>query len=76
MVRLKVKEVAATKGISQRKLSLRSGVDINTVRKIFRNPYSIITTETLDRLAKILAVDVSELLESVPDDSYDSAEIP
>lgn len=67
MVRLKIKEVAETKGISQRQLSLRSGVDINTVRKIYRQPYSIVTTETLDKLAKILNVDASELIESVPD---------
>jgi DNA-binding Xre family transcriptional regulator len=73
MVRLKIKEVAASKGISQRQLSLRSGVDINTVRRIHRNPYTIVTTETLDKLARVLKVDVSELIESTPDtDETDS----
>lgn len=67
MIRLRVKEVAQAKGVSQRQLSLRSGVDINTVRKIFRNPQSIVTTETLDKFARVLGVDASELLESVPD---------
>lgn len=68
MIRLKVREVAAQKGFSQRKLSLRSGVDIRTVQRIFRDPTRIVTTETLDRLAKTLGVDASELIESVPDE--------
>ena len=67
MVRLKIKEVAQQKGMSQRRLSLRSGVDINTVRKVFQHPTSIVTTETLDKFAKVLGVDASELIESVPD---------
>lgn len=68
MIRLKVKEVANQKGISQRQLSLRSGVDIRTVQRIFRDPTRIVTTETLDKFAKVLGVDASELIESVPDD--------
>ena len=66
MFRLKVKEVAQAKGISQRQLFLRSKVDITTIRKVFHNPYTVITVETLDRLAMVLEVDVSELIESVP----------
>jgi DNA-binding Xre family transcriptional regulator len=66
--RLKVKEMAERKGISQRQLFLRSSVDIRIVRKIFRNPHTVITVETLERLAKVLEVDVSELIESVPDE--------
>lgn len=68
MVRLRVKEVAQQKGISQGKLSRSADVDIKTLQKIYRNPTSIVTTETLDRLAKALGVDVRELLESVPDE--------
>lgn len=67
MVRLKIKEVAQQRGMSQRRLSLRSGVDINTVRKVFQHPFSVVTTETLDKFAKVLGVDASELIESVPD---------
>ena len=68
MVRLKIKEVAETKNISQRKLSRLSGVDIKNIQRIYRNPTSIVNTETLDKLAKVLGVDVRDLLESVPDD--------
>lgn len=67
-VRLKVRDVAARKGISQRKLSMRSGVDINAVRRIFRDPFASIKTETLGKLACVLEVDVSELIESAPDE--------
>jgi transcriptional regulator with XRE-family HTH domain len=72
MIRLKVKEVAKEKGISQRQLSLRSGVDIRTVQRIFRDPTRIVTTETLDKFAKVLGVDASELIESVPNDAADN----
>jgi DNA-binding Xre family transcriptional regulator len=64
-VRLKVKEVATRKGISQRQLSIRSGIEIKNIQRIMRNPYSNVTTETLDKLAKVLGVDASELIESV-----------
>jgi DNA-binding Xre family transcriptional regulator len=75
MIRLKVKEIAASKGISQRKLSIRSEVDIKTIQKIYRHPTSIVTTETLDKLAKVLNVDASELIESVPDTNTESKNV-
>jgi DNA-binding Xre family transcriptional regulator len=68
LYRLKVKEIAGLKGISQRQLFLRSGVDIRTVRRIFQHPDAVVTVETLAKLAKVLEVDVSELIESVSDD--------
>jgi transcriptional regulator with XRE-family HTH domain len=67
MFRLKVKEVAQEKNISQRQLFLRSSVDIKIIRNIFRDPHTVVTIETLTRLAKVLGVDVSKLIESVPD---------
>lgn len=75
MVRLKVKEVAVAKGISQRRLSLRSGIDINTIRKIFQHPTTANpTVDTLGKIADILGVDVSNLLESVDDTTADGPE--
>jgi DNA-binding Xre family transcriptional regulator len=73
MIRLKVKEIAAAKGISQRKLSIRSEVDIKTIQKIYRYPTSIVTTETLDKLATVLEVDASELIESIPNTTKDTS---
>lgn len=68
MIRLRVKEVAQQKGISQGKLSRNSDVDIKTLQKIYRLPTSIVTTETLDKLATALGVDARELIESVADE--------
>ena len=75
MFRLKVKEVAQEKGMSQRQLFLRSGVDITTIRKVFRDPHTVITVETLTRLAKVLGVDVSRLIENDPNE-VDNAPTP
>jgi DNA-binding Xre family transcriptional regulator len=66
--RLRVKEVANRKGISLTKLSQRSEVAYNTVRRIWREPYTDVTLSTLQRLANVLGVDVNELIESVPED--------
>lgn len=68
MFRLRVKEVAQQKGISQRQLVIRSGLDIRVVQRIVRNEKANILTTTLGRLAEALQVDVSELIESVYDD--------
>ncbi|HEX6553943.1 MAG TPA: helix-turn-helix transcriptional regulator [Ktedonobacteraceae bacterium] len=35
---------------------------------IWRDLYKIVTTETLDKIAKVLGVDISELVETVPDE--------
>jgi len=66
VIRLNIKQIAKARGISQRKLSLRSGVDIKTVQKIYRHPTTIVTTETLDKLSKVLNVDASLLIASIP----------
>jgi DNA-binding Xre family transcriptional regulator len=71
MIRLKVKEVAETKKMSMRKLVRESGIAYNTLRTIYRDPYRQVSTATLDRLAKALDVDASELLESVEDEKDD-----
>lgn len=67
MIRLKVKEVAQAKGVSQSKLGRLADVDVRTMRRIFREPTASVTTTILDRIAKALEVDVRELLESIPD---------
>jgi transcriptional regulator with XRE-family HTH domain len=66
VIRLKVKEVAKAKGISQLKLGRLADVDTGTMRRIYQNPYTSITLPVLDRIATALGVDASELIESVP----------
>jgi len=72
MIRLRVKEVAQQKGMSQRQLVLRSGLDIRIVQRVLRNSNTNVTLATLDKLAKALGVDAVELIESVPDDKPDA----
>ncbi len=65
--RLKVKEIAKQKGVSQRRLFFLSEVDLGTIQKIFRDPTSAnITMQTLDKLSTALEVDISLLIESDP----------
>jgi DNA-binding Xre family transcriptional regulator len=66
MIRLKVKEVARAKNISQGKLSRLSEVNITTIQLIYRKPTEAnITLHTLDRLATALGVRAEELIETV-----------
>ena len=68
MIRLRVKEVAQEKGFSQGRLSRVANIDENTLKRIYRDPYAIITTETLAKLAKALGVSSAELIEDVPEE--------
>lgn len=70
MIRLKVREVAAAKGMGMRKLAKNAEIAYNTLRTIYRDPYRPVTTITLDKLAQALGVDASELIESVSE--YDA----
>lgn len=71
MIRLKIKEVARSKGISQLKLGRMADVDTERMRRIFRygdSEHINLTLIVLDRIARALGVDASELIESVPDE--------
>lgn len=63
MIRLRVKEVAKSKGFSMGKLQRDADIAYNTVKRIFHNPYYITTTETLDKLAGALGVHPCDLFE-------------
>jgi transcriptional regulator with XRE-family HTH domain len=65
MIKLRVREVLEEKGMSMNKLSQRSEVSYNIVKEIVRNPFRIVTTETINRLAKALGVPTTALIEDV-----------
>jgi len=52
--------------LTQGGLSRKADIDVKTLRRIFRNPTEIVTTETLNKLAIALNVDASLLIESDP----------
>jgi len=65
--RLRIKELAKEQGLSMTKLHQRSEVAYGTIRKIFRDPFTVVNSDTLTRLAETLRVPIQELVESVPD---------
>lgn len=71
MIRLKVKELAQARGISQLRLGRLADIDTERMRKIYKygdSAHINLTLVSLDRIAKALGVDASELIESVPDE--------
>ncbi len=72
-VRLRVREVAMEKGIGMGKLQRTADVAYNTVKRMFRDPYYITTTETLGKIARALGVPPGELIEEVPDQAHSAA---
>ena len=68
-VRLRVKEIARKKGFSMGKLQREANVAYNTVKRMYKDPYYITTTETLGKLAKALGVPPGELIEEIPESS-------
>lgn len=66
MIRLKIKEIARSKKISQGKLSRLSEVNLTTIQLIYRKPTEAnITLHTLDRLARALGVNAEDLIETI-----------
>ena len=68
MLRLKVKELAESKGINQGKLSRMADVGYSTIRRVFDDPHYFVSFTTLERIAKALSVPALDLLEEVPDE--------
>lgn len=69
MIRLKVKEAAKARGISLNKLSRMADMDYKTVRRMANEPNRYVDLETLDKIALALKCDVSELVETVQENS-------
>jgi len=67
-VKLRIREVAQSKGMSMTRLHTKSEVSYNTIRRIFRDPFVEVTTTTLGRLAEALGVPTYQLIEDVLDD--------
>lgn len=59
-------EVAEERGVSLRQLALRAGVTEPRVRAIAHNRGGNVTVLTLEKLALVLGVPVSELLTTTP----------
>jgi transcriptional regulator with XRE-family HTH domain len=67
MLKLKVRQIAESKGFNQSTLSRAADVPINTIRRIWRNPYYEVRLSTLNKIAATLGVPATDLFEEVPD---------
>jgi DNA-binding Xre family transcriptional regulator len=65
MFRLRIKEVAESKGYNISTLSRASDVPFNTLRRAWRNPNYEIKLATLHKIAKTLGVATSDLIEDL-----------
>jgi DNA-binding Xre family transcriptional regulator len=63
MVRLKIKEVAQAKGYTMNSLSRASDISFNTIKRLWKTPYSGVSVATLHKIAKALQVEINELTE-------------
>jgi transcriptional regulator with XRE-family HTH domain len=73
MRRLRVKEVAQARGFTQARLHRAADINIKTIQAIWNNPQHDASLNTLDKLAKVLGVPVTELIEDVPEDQPSAA---
>jgi DNA-binding Xre family transcriptional regulator len=67
MRRLRVREVAQSKGIGMAKLSRMADLSYRTVQSVWHNPQHDVSFFTLDKIAKALDVPVTALIEDVPE---------
>lgn len=71
MARLRIREVAESKGISMGLLQRRANVTMKVVQNVWRNPYHDISFSTLIKLASALDVPVTALIDDeVQDDDF------
>lgn len=68
MFRLKIKEVAESKGYNMSTLSREADVPFNTIRRAWKNPQYEIKLATLNRIAKTLGVTTADLIEDLPEE--------
>jgi len=63
MLKIKVREIAESKNINQAQLSRIADVPINTIRRIWRDPYYEVRLSTLNKIAIALGVPATALFE-------------
>ena len=68
MRRLRIKELAEQRGLTQSKLMRMADLNMKTVQGLYREPYRInVAYLTLEKIAKALDVSIDALFEEVED---------
>jgi transcriptional regulator with XRE-family HTH domain len=65
--RLKVREIAEQQGWTQSKLQRAADVNSRTMSGIWHDPYRRVTYEVLIKIARVLNIEVTALVEEEPD---------
>jgi DNA-binding Xre family transcriptional regulator len=65
-IRIKLRELAQQKGVSQSRLSRLADLNVGMIQRIYHDPYTNITLSTLEKLARALRVELAELIELDP----------
>jgi DNA-binding Xre family transcriptional regulator len=65
LLKLRVKEVAMARGFNQSSLSRASDVPLDTIRRIWRNPYYEVRLSAINKIASALGVSAKDLFEEV-----------
>jgi DNA-binding Xre family transcriptional regulator len=65
--RLRVKEVAESKNFNMSSLSRASNISFNTIKRLWTHPYEGAKIDTLLKIARVLDVQVTELIEELED---------
>lgn len=68
MIKNHVNYYRRLRGLSQGQLSRLANVDEKSIQRLSHDPYAYCSTETLDKIADALGVDVSRLISSVNTD--------
>jgi len=63
MQRLRVKEIAQSKGLTMAKLSRMADINLKTLQAIYRDPYRDVAYSTLSKIAKALEVPITDLVD-------------
>lgn len=67
MIKLRVKEIAESKGINKSQLSLKSQVGLGVVRRYWDSDTGSVDLRVLEKLAIALGCQPGELLQQSPD---------
>ena len=70
--RLRVKELAEAKGFTMAKLQRAADMNIKTLQALYKNPYIDVAYSTLRKLAEVLELPITDLVEMVPFEQYEA----
>lgn len=69
--RVRVKELAQANGFTMAKLQRAADMNIKTLQALYKDPYIDVAYSTLRKIAQVLELPITELVEMVPFEQYE-----